>query len=103
MKEFFKKYFKIIIGGAVLVLCLFLFLRANSSSAIEGGNLRDWRGATVERRTSAVRVIVASDDANTEIIVACVDKMATLPDSDEMAVRDAVSLCHTGLLLKANM
>ncbi len=103
MKNSMKKYLKICIGGAALVLCLFLFLRAHSSSAIEGGNLGDWRGATLERRTSAVRVVVAADDANTEIIVACVDKMATLPDSDEMAVRDAISLCHTGLLLKANM
>ncbi len=100
--NFTKKYLKIIIGGSVLVLCLFVFLMAHSSSAIEGGNLRDWRGATLERRISAVKIITAGD-ADNDIIVACVDKMATLPDSDEMAVRDAVSLCHTGLLLKANM
>ena len=37
------------------------------------------------------------------LLVACVDKMARLPDSSEMAIRDAVSLCHTGIQLKDNL
>lgn len=31
------------------------------------------------------------------------DKIAALPDSGEMAVRDAASLCHTGIQLKENI
>ena len=37
------------------------------------------------------------------VLVSCVDKMATLPDSGEMAVRDAMSLCYTGVQLKENL
>ena len=49
----------------------------------------------------ALRMLTASDD-DTELMVACVDKIATLPDSGEMAVRDAVSLCYTGAQIKQN-
>ena len=56
----------------------------------------------MERRVSAAQILTGADkDIN--LLVACVDKMATLPDSGEMAIRDAASLCHTGIQLKENL
>ncbi len=100
--NFIKKYFKIFIGAGVLVLALVVFFFAQRSGTLETGTLKDWRAASVERRVSAAQILTGADK-NIDLLVACVDKMATLPDSGEMAIRDAASLCHTGIQLKENL
>lgn len=100
--NFIKKYFKIFIGVAVLVLVLIVFFFSQRGTALETGNLKDWRTAPLERRISAMKILTGAEN-DIEILVACVDKMATLPDSSEMAVRDAASLCYTGMQLKDNL
>lgn len=100
--QFIKKYLKFIIGVCVLILVIVLFFMAQRSNDLESGYIKDWRAASLERRTAAVKILVASDN-NSELLVQCVDKIATLPESGEMAIRDAVSLCYTGIQLKENI
>lgn len=97
-----KRYFKLFVGICVLVMVLVVFFFAQRSSTLETGTLKDWRGATLERRIAAAQ-IMTGENKNIDLLVACIDKMATLPDSSEMAVRDAASLCHTGIQLKENL
>lgn len=100
--QILKVFLKFFIGIAVLILAVVVFFFAQRSSDLEGGTLKNWRAASLERRNAAAKILAASEE-NCELIVACVDKMATLPDSGEMAVRDAVSLCYTGIQLKQNL
>ena len=100
--NFFKKYLKLFIGAGVLVLALVLFVFSQRSSTLETGVLKDWRSASMDRRVAAAQILVCSDK-EIELLVACVDKMSTLPDSGEMAVRDAMSLCHTGMKMQQNL
>ncbi len=100
--NFIKKYFKIFIGAAVLLLVLVVFFFAQQSNDLETGTLKDWRAAAMDRRVAAAQILTGADE-NIDLLVACVDKMAQLPDSGEMAVRDATSLCHTGIQLKENL
>ncbi len=100
--NFIKKYFKLFIGVGVLVLVLVVFFFAQRSSVLETGTLKDWRAATMERRIAAAQ-IMTGENKSIELLVACIDKMATLPESADMAVRDAASLCHTGIKLKENL
>ncbi len=100
--NFVKKYFKLFIGAAVLVLVLVVFFFAQRSSSLETSALKDWRGAPMDRRVAAAQIMTGASE-NIDLLVACIDKMATLPDSGEMAVRDAASLCHTGIKLKENL
>ncbi len=100
--NFVKRYFKIFIGVAALILTLLVFFFAQRSGSLETGVLKDWRAAAVERRVSAAQILTGADK-DIDLLVACVDKMATLPDSGEMAVRDAASLCYTGIQLKENL
>lgn len=100
--NFIKKYFKIFIGIAVLILVIVVFFFAQRSSTLETGVLKDWRAANLDRRVAAAQILVGADE-NTSLLVECIDKMATLPDSGEMAIRDAASLCHTGMQLKENL
>lgn len=91
-----------IIGIAVLIFVIIVAFFALRGNDLAGANLRTWRAASLDARMAAARVLMASDE-NVETVVACVDKMATLPDSGEMMARDAVTLCHTGMLLKENL
>ena len=100
--NFVKKYFKIFVGVGVLILVLVVFFFAQRSGVLETGTLKDWRAASVERRVAAAQILTGADKG-VDLLVACVDKMSTLPDSGEMAVRDAVSLCYTGIQLKENL
>lgn len=101
--KFIKKYLKFIIGTAVLLGVFFAFFTIpRDGSKLEVGTLKDWRAAATERRIAAVRVLTASDE-NLDGVVACVDKMSALPDSSEMAVRDAVELCFVGYQLRENI
>lgn len=100
--DFVKKYFKLCIGVGVLVLALVVFFFAQRSSTLETGLLKDWRAAALDRRIAAAQIMTGAD-ADVTLLVACIDKMAQLPESGEMAVRDAASLCHTGIKLKENI
>ncbi len=100
--KFIKKYFKLFIGICVLLLVVLVFFFAKRGETLEIGNLKDWRTASVERRNASVQILTASEE-NLDVLVACIDKISTLPDSGEMAVRDAASLCQTGLKLQQNM
>lgn len=101
--NFLKKYLKFIIGIAVLIMALVVFAcTMKTTDSLETGTLKDWQKAPIERRNAAMRIIVASDE-NIDILVACVDKIAKMPDATDKTVRDAATLCNTGIQLKANM
>ena len=100
--NFIKKYFKIFIGVSALILVMVVFFFAQRSSTLETGTLKDWRAASIESRVSAAQILTG-EDRNIDLLVACVNKMAELPESGDMVIRDAVSLCHTGIQLKENL
>lgn len=100
--NFIKKYFKFFIGVCVLIFVVVMFFFAQRSSALETGVLKDWRAASAERRVAAAQIL-AGADKDVDLLVACVNKMAQLPDSGEMAIRDAMSLCLTGIQMKDNL
>ena len=100
--NFMKKYFKIAVGAGVLVLALFVFAMSMRSKDLTTGTLKNWLSANNDERVSAVRALVGGDD-ETEILVACVSKISTLPDSGEMTVADAVRLCNFGMQLKPKL
>jgi hypothetical protein len=102
MKAFLKKYFKFFVGVGVLLVAIFVFVQTQKTTALESGQLKDWRSASIERRNTAIKVLTASE-TNSDLLIKCVDKMATLPDSGDMPVRDAVELCFVGIQLKSNI
>ena len=98
-----KKIILFIVGIGVLLMALIVFTRSNQKTTnLESGNLGNWRAASVDQRVAAAKILMASED-NMDLIIACVDKMATLENSNEMAIRDAVALCNTGIQLKSNL
>lgn len=100
--NFIKKYFKILIGIAALLLVFMVFVMTQRSENLEVSTLKKWPAASLERRTAAAKILTGTDN-NAELIVKCIDKIATLPESGEMAIRDAASLCYTGIQLKEHL
>ncbi len=102
MKKILVRGIIFFVGVCVLLLAIFVFFTLpRQDAALETAQLKDWGGATVERRIAAAHVMTASEN-NLELLVACVDKMATLPDAADMPVRDAMQLCFVGIQLKNN-
>ena len=97
-----KKILLFIVGIFALLFVISVFIRIQKTTSLESGTLKDWRSASIERKAAAVKILRASDD-NLEILIKCVDKMATLPDSSDMTVRDATELCFMGVQLKENI
>jgi hypothetical protein len=97
-----KKYFKLLIGIAAIILFAVVFFFLNRSSDLENGNLKRWNTASAERRAAAVKILTGTDE-HAELMVQCLDKIAALPDSTDMPVKDAASLCFVGIQLKDNI
>lgn len=102
MKAVVKRYFKLLIGVAAIILFAVVFFFLNKSSELETGNLKHWRAASIERRVSAVKILTGTDE-HTDLMVQCLDKIATLPESADMPIKDAASLCFMGIQLKDNI
>lgn len=100
--NFIKKYSKILIGAAVLVMALFIFTASLRSKDLSSGTLKNWASANNEERLSTIRTLIGGDE-NIDIIVACVGKIATLPDAGEMTIADAARLCNMGMQLKQSL
>ena len=97
-----KFVLKFVLGIAVLMAVFFVFFHGQNSSKLEKGSLKHWLSASTDQRVAAVKVAVAGD-GDIDLIVACVNKIASLPNSSEMDVTTAIVLCHTGNVVKENI
>jgi hypothetical protein len=97
-----KSLLKFVLGIAVLLVVIFVFFHSQSANKLEQDNLKHWLSSSNDQRVAAVKVAVAGD-GDIDLIVACVNKIASLPDSGEMDVTTAIVLCHTGNTVKENI
>ena len=97
-----KFVLKFVLGIAVLLTAFFVFFYSQRTSNLDTGTLKHWLASSNDQRVAAVKVAVAGD-GDIDLIVACVNKIATLPDSGEMDISTAIVLCHTGNTIKENI
>lgn len=96
-----KSLLKFILGIAVLVAAFLVFFHTQNAGSLEKGTLKHWLSASNDQRVATVKVAVAGE-GDIDLIVACVNKIALLPDSNTMDVSTAIVLCHTGNIIKDN-
>ncbi|MDR0741691.1 MAG: hypothetical protein LBF28_02865 [Rickettsiales bacterium] len=94
-----KKHFKLFIGISAIILFAVVFFFLSKSGELETGSMTRWKSAPVERRAAAVKILTGTDDG-ADLMVRCLDKIADLPESADMPVKDAASLCFMGIQLK---
>ena len=93
-----KRFIKISAALGIIVLAILLGFFAKHSHAFENNNMSKWQKITDFQRVATLERVVKESD-NQDLIVACVTKISELPDSNEMIIRDAISLCYNGIKL----
>ena len=94
-----KRIIKITVATVVLVALVFLGFFVKYNYTFENANMEKWLGLSESQRIATINRVIPNPD-NRELLVQCVTKIAELPDSDKMDIRDAISICYNGI--KAN-
>ncbi len=95
---------KLFIKTSIIVVLLFIFvvlgifIRPNHT--FENARMKKWLVLDDQQRISTLNRVVKN--ANDEgLLFKCVDKIANLPDSNEMLIRDAIVICYNGIQMSA--
>ena len=91
-----KRMIKVAIAISVLVTLVFLGFFVKHNHTFEKSDATKWLELSEKQRVSTLKRIV-SDSENQELLIKCVTKIAQLPDSDKMNIRDAVAICYNGI------
>lgn len=103
MKIIKKNNLKLFLGVAVLILFMIIFFLFRGPANLEKSNMHHWQSASLQRRAGAINILTGGDAENSELMLQCMDKIASLPNSSKMTVRDSAALCYTGIKLKQNI
>ncbi len=100
--KFMKSNLKLVVGILALALSVAIFFIAmKAQNNLEQGDLNRWLSASDTRRTAAVKILSGTSE-NSDLVVSCISKMASMPDTGKVKVRDAASLCVVGIALRNN-
>ena len=88
----------IIIGVLSVFIILGIFVRP--SSTFENARMKKWLVLDEQQHISTIQRVIKNTD-NQELLLKCVDKIAQLPDANEMLIRDAIVICHNGIQMNA--
>ena len=99
--RFLKRIIKISVAVIIILSALFLGLFVKNNQKYENSNMSKWLKIPEPERM-AILTRTAKDMEDKDLLMSCVDKIASLPDSNEMIIRDAISLCYNGIKLNAN-
>ena len=80
----------------MMIVIFFFYSKSNN---LENDTLRHWRSSSIDQRLTAIKVLTATD-SNSDLILNCVDKISSLPESYSMSVKDAVKLCFVAINIK---
>ena len=93
-----KNFIKISVATALVVLFIVLTFFVKHSHTFENSNMNKWSALTEIQRIATVKRIIPEFE-NDDLFMACMDKIATLPESGNMMIQSAVSLCYNGIKL----
>jgi len=96
IKLFVKASIIIVVSAVFVVLGIFI----RPVTTFENAHMKKWLVLNEQQRAETVNRIVKNTE-NEELLLKCVDKIANLPDSNEMLIRDAVAICYSGIQLNA--
>ncbi len=99
MKKRVRKIKKLLkIGIIICILSTFVILGffVKYSYDFENYKMTKWVKITESQQINTLKKIV-SDISDSELLIACMNKIASLPDSGEMTIRSAAVLCYNGI------
>ena len=81
----------------VLIALVFLGFFVKYNHTFENANMGKWLTLSESQRVATINRVV-SNPSDQELLLQCVTKIAELPDSDKMDIRDAISICYNGIM-----
>lgn len=94
-----KRVIKITVASGLLLLFVILgFFVQYTNKTYENANMKNWKKLTDSQKITTLNYIV-KNNPDSELMLSCMNKISTLPDANEMMVRDAAALCYNGIKL----
>ena len=99
-----KRFVKISVACCVAMLLIVLGFFVKHIYTFENSNMKKWLSLSEQQQILTVKRIVPDFDVleNGDLLIQCITKIAQLPNSESMDIRDAVSLCYNGIKINAN-
>ena len=95
-----KRFIKISVASGLLVLFVFLGFFVKHKHSFENSNMGKWVSLSDSQRIETLQKIIPNIE-NQDLLLACMNKIATLPESSNMIIQSAASLCHNGIKLSS--
>ena len=100
--QIIKLFIKISIVVIVVSIFIVLGFFIKPTQYFENSNMKKWTLLSDTQKINTLNNII-KDNSNQDLMIKCIDKIATLPDSGEMQIRDAAALCYGGIELNSNI
>ncbi|MBR5904189.1 MAG: hypothetical protein IKZ49_01490 [Alphaproteobacteria bacterium] len=96
-----KRAIKIMLASFLVLLLIVLGIFVRPVRTFENSHLPKWLNLSDSERIATLHKVVKNSDYD-DIILQCVTKIATFPESNEMVIRYAISFCYNGIKLNAS-
>ena len=99
----FKRFVKISVAVCVLILLIVLGFFVKHIHTFENSNMKKWLSLSEQQRILTLKRVIPNVDTleNRDLLIQCITKIAELPDSQTMDIRDAASLCYNGIKINS--
>ena len=98
--QLIKRFIKISIIVCVLSTFVILGFFVKPTHTFENSSMKKWAKLTKKQQVETIEHVV-KDSENQDLLLECVSKIAELPKSGEMQIRDATVLCYNGIKLNS--
>ena len=94
-----KKFIKISVATGLSILLVLLILFAKPTKTFENYNMNKWSDLSEIQRMDTLQKIITEEIKNPDLLIACLDKISLLPESNNMIIQTAAALCYNGIKL----
>ncbi len=98
--QLIKRFIKISIIVFVLFTFIVLGFFVKPTHTFENASMKKWAKLTKKQQIETIEHVVKNIQ-NQDLLLDCVSKIASLPKSSEMQIRDATVLCYNGIKLNS--
>ncbi len=91
-----KNFIKVCVALGLLLLFIVLAFFVKHKRTFENANMDKWISLDADQRTDTMQRIIP-DFENNDLFMNCMNKIASLPESENMMIQSAAALCYNGI------
>ena len=93
-----KLFIKVSINAVITILLIVLGFFVKHTSNFENANMKKWTELSEQQKADTLQHIIKNIESQ-ELLIACVNKIAQLEESEKMNIKSATTLCYNGIKL----